>query len=76
MGMALYPTSAIAEGSDNMGAGGGPNATLLAEAENTPRLASETIFRYARECYPREEPDALTRTSGSVRGAQGNLHKR
>ncbi len=56
-----------------MGAGGGPNAALLAEAENTPRLASETIFRYARECNPREEPDALTRTSGSVRGAQGNL---
>gem|GEM_PF-4487258 len=28
--------------------------------------------RHARECNPREEPDALTRTSGSVRGARGN----
>ncbi len=28
--------------------------------------------RHARRCDPREEPDALTRTSGSVRGARGN----
>ncbi len=28
--------------------------------------------RYARWCDPREEPDALTRTSGSVRGARSN----
>ena len=28
--------------------------------------------RHARECDPREEPYALARTYGSVRGARGN----
>ena len=28
--------------------------------------------RHARWCNPREEPGALTRTPGSVRGARGN----
>ena len=30
------------------------------------------IFRHARRCDPNEEPHALARTCGSVRGARGN----
>ena len=30
------------------------------------------IFRHARRCDPSEEPHALARTCGSVRGARGN----
>ncbi len=30
------------------------------------------ICRYARRCDPREEPPALARMVGSVRGARGN----
>ncbi len=47
---------------------GNISGTLLAETENSPRLADKTIYRYARRCNPREEPDALMRTFGSVRG--------
>ena len=35
-------------------------------------MANHTFSRHALGRNPREEPDALTRTSGSVRGAPGN----
>ena len=35
------------------------------------KAATARNCRYARQCDPREEPDALVRTSRSVRGARG-----
>ena len=62
----------ISEGSYDVGTTGSSHGTLLAEAENTPRLAGETICRHACQRNPREEPYALTRPYGSERGARGN----
>ena len=70
MDLVARTTSSIPAGSNDMGATGDTDRTLLAEAEHPPRLASKTIYRHACECNPREEPDALTRTSGSVRGPE------
>ena len=73
MDLVASATETVPKGSDDLGAIAASNRALLAQVENTPRLADETIYREARECNPREEPDALTRPSGSVRGTRGNL---
>ena len=61
-------TSTFPAGPNDMGATEPVSRTVLAETENSTRLAGKTIYRHARRCNPREEPDALVRTSGSVRG--------
>ena len=61
-------TSTLPAGPNDMGATEPVSRTVLAETENSTRLAGKTIYRHARRCNPREEPDALARTSGSVRG--------
>ncbi len=48
-------TSPIPAGSNDLGTTGYVNRTLLAEAEDPPRLADKTIHRHARECNPSEE---------------------
>ena len=64
-------TQATPAGSNDVGATGKVRRALLAEAEDTTRLAGETIHRYTWQCDPRQEPYALTRTYGYVRG-RGN----
>ena len=71
MDLVASATETAPKGSDDLGAIAAPKRALLAQAENTPRLAGETIYRHACECNP-NEPDALARTSGSVRGARGD----
>ena len=72
MDLVASTTSTFPAGPNDMGATKPVGRTTLAEIENTTRLAGKTIYRHARRCNPREEPHALARTCGSVRGARGN----
>ena len=67
------PAATIPKGSHIVGRHAQAHCDLLAGVDNPTPMAGCTIFRHARRRNPREEPDALTRTSGSVRGARGDL---
>ena len=65
--------ASLAERPNHMGQHPTPEGAILAQADNPPPVAEPTIYRQRhRERNPREEPDALAGTSGSVRGAPGN----
>ena len=52
MDLVVRNTPAIPEGSNDVEATRNVGRTLLAVAENTPRLAGETIYRHAGNCKP------------------------
>ena len=67
--VASEPSPQVPEGPDQLGRDGPAGRDLLAEADDPTPMAEPTT---GRQSDPREEPDALTRTSGSERGAPGN----
>ena len=63
----------VAEGPLHMGRHRATNSATLAQAGNQTPVAGPAICRQSwRGRNPREEPDALAGTSGSVRRAPGN----
>ena len=58
----------LAERSLQLARAGTPSKHLLAKTHHPSPVAKSAAYRQ----YPRQEPDALTRTSGSVRGDRGN----
>ncbi len=65
-------TTTFPAGSYDVGHDGQAHCNILAEDGDPAPMAFHTIYRQARRRDPREEPDALARTSGSVRGARGD----
>ena len=71
--MGSNSAASLAERPNHMGQHPTPEGAILAQADNPPPVAEPTIYRQRhRERNPREEPDALAGTPGSVRGAPGN----
>ena len=67
--LAAIATPKIAEGLHYLGQHYTTSGSVLAQAGNQTPVAERTADR---QLDPREEPDALTGTSGSARGASGN----
>ena len=71
--VAPRPATKVAKGPLYVGKTCKTGQDVLAEAERPTPVAEPTIYRQRFEGRnPREEPDALAGTSGSVRGAPGN----
>ena len=65
---AAHHAQTLAERSLQLVRAGTPSKHLLAKTHHPSPVAKSAAYRQ----YPRQEPDALTRTSGSVRGDRGN----
>ena len=62
----------VPKGQDISNGHGDTHGKVLAAVDDSTPMAGRTICRYACQRDPRQEPDALARMSGSVRGARGN----